>query len=338
MNRLRARPTFNLFAIAFGLAGLGGALDALRESVPLVRPAGAVAWVCALAVWLALVISYAVHSRLGRTLLADLRHPVIGPFAALVPVVGLMLVSHFSSYLGQPVTLSAAVVLLLASTAFAGWFTARLLGGVPEAGTSEIAAVHPGYLLPTVAGSLVSAVCFATLGAPAVAYALAGVGAMFWIIVTGLSIARAFATADGLGPLTPTLAIHAAPAPVAGLLWLALGTPGGSAVGEVLLGLTVFGVATQVFLVPRYLRLRFAPTFWSFTFSSAAVASFVARWALHEGLPMAVALVPVLAVTVLIVAIAVRHLVDPVIDGRHIGKRASTARPQSAPAASPAPR
>ena len=274
MNRLRTRPTFNLFAIAFGLAGFAGALEAIPRDFAVSEAVSDSVWVVALLVWLGLVISYAAHSRLGRAVADDLRHPVLGPFAALVPIVALMLVTHFSSDIGRTVALSLGAVALTTSIAFGGWFTARWMHG-----GGDLAKVHPGYLLPTVAASLVSAVCFSNLGVPMVAYALLSVGLFFWIVVTGLFVARSFAGHPDLGPLTPTLAIHAAPAPVAGILWLSLGHPGGTVIGAALLGLTVFGVVVQLFLVPRYRRLSFAPTFWSFTFSGAAVASFLARWA-----------------------------------------------------------
>jgi len=327
MNRLRARPTANLFAIAFGVAGLAGALDAL----PAANPIAEAVWVIALLVWAGLVAAYALHTRRGPSVMEDLRHPVLGPFAALVPLVALMLVTHFSRHTGSTVAVGLAALALTVSIAFAGWFTARwMLGG------GELKQVHPGHLLPTVAASLVSAVCFSNLGLPGVAYALVGIGVMFWIVVTALFIARGLSGHADLGALTPTLAIHAAPAPVIGILWLSLGSPGGAAIGEVLLGLTVFGVATQLFLIPRYVRLAFAPTFWSFTFSSAAVASFLARWVTHEGLPAVLAVVPVVAVAVLIGSIGVRHLIDPLVRRRGAAPT-STARPRSAPAASRVP-
>ena len=217
-----------------------------------------------------------------------------------------MLVTHFAPYLDGAITAGLAGTALVISATFAGWITARwMLGGL------ELEHVHPGYLLPTVAASLVSAVCFSTLNAPDIAYALAGIGLLFWVVIAGLNMTRGFAWHDHLGALTPTLAILAAPAPVAGILWFSLGEPGGTHVGAAIFGLTCFGILTQAFLMPTYARLTFTPSFWSFTFTSAAIATFTVQWVALNQLPAVLAWLPVAMVAILIVAIAVRHLLDP---------------------------
>lgn len=315
------RPTLNLFAIPFGLAGLGGALDATSNRIVASEAIAQSVWTLALGAWLTIVVLLVATTASLRAGLDDLRHPVLAPFVALGPIVAIMLAVHFLGDLAPTAAIIVSVIALAASAAFAGWFTAQwMLGG------ADLGRVHPGYLLPTVASSLVSAVGFAHLGLPEVAYALAGIGIMFWLLVTGLFIARSFAGHPDLGPLTPTLAIHAAPAPVLGLLWFALDQPGGANAGAVLLGLTVFGLVIQLFLVPRYVRLTFTPAFWSFTFSSAAVASFAARWVLYAELPVVLAALPVAATLVLIGGIAIRHLAVPATTKRQAENSATPRR------------
>ena len=73
-------------------------------------------------------------------------------------------------------------------------------------------------------------------------------------------------------PLTPTLAIEVAPAAVATFAAFVIN---GNRVDTVVLLLAGYGllmVIAQLRLLPAYQRLRFMPSFWSFTFSWAAVA------------------------------------------------------------------
>jgi hypothetical protein len=78
----------------------------------------------------------------------------------------------------------------------------------------------------------------------------------------------------------------------------------------VLVGYTVVMVLVQIRLLPVYLKLPFAPTFWSLAFFYAAVAAYALRWIQSQdpvgATPMDLAVLD--ATTLLIGAIALRSL------------------------------
>jgi tellurite resistance protein len=107
----------------------------------------------------------------------------------------------------------------------------------------------------------------------------------------------------------PTLAIMMAPPVVAGGAWSEIGRLD-DMVGLGLAGASVLIVLAQVRLLPVYRALSFSAGFWSFTFSSAAAASFGLRWLAQAAPPghRELGQLLVAAVTVLIGAIAVRSV------------------------------
>jgi tellurite resistance protein len=79
-------------------------------------------------------------------------------------------------------------------------------------------------------------------------------------------------------PLTPTIAIEVAPPAVAMLGYFAIH---GDRVDGPAAGLGGYGllmVLAQLRLLPAYRRLSFAPGFWAFTFSWAAVVTAALHW------------------------------------------------------------
>jgi tellurite resistance protein len=83
------------------------------------------------------------------------------------------------------------------------------------------------------------------------------------------------------------------------------------AVAYMLAGYTVLMVLVQVRLLPLYRALSFAPSFWAFTFSYAAVAITAMRW-IHVEHPAGATLMEFTVlgiITLFIGGIAVRSLV-----------------------------
>jgi tellurite resistance protein len=287
---------------------LASSWDAARQVTHAPAEVGSAFWVIALGVWLMIVCLFVWRAYRSPTgsIASDLRNPVTGPFAALAPLVGIMLAAHFGPLI-PGAALPAALGLLGVCAAIAA-----MLGALWLRGGVGLGDVHPGYLLPTVAVGLVSSVVFARLGLDGLSVGLLGIGLFTWAIVSSLILARSLSGQPVTGALTPTLAILAAPPAVAGTAWLALGATGGTMIGNLLMGLTAFGVVVQIFLVRDYAKLPFAPSFWSFTFSSSAVVTFTIQWFAFANMPgaVAVAWTAVAAVTVLIGAIGIRMLVS----------------------------
>jgi tellurite resistance protein len=111
--------------------------------------------------------------------------------------------------------------------------------------------------------------------------------------------------------LVPTLAIEMAPPAVAGNAYFTLTAGRIDLFAYVLAGYAVLMVLVQARLAPLYWKTPFAPSFWAFSFSYAAVASDAMRWIAFEhtigGPVLGYALLA--AITLLIGGIALRTLI-----------------------------
>ncbi|WAL68152.1 hypothetical protein ORV05_10410 [Amycolatopsis cynarae] len=299
----KPRLPLNTLGIGFGLAGLAGTWTAAGPALGAPKAAGEILWGVAAVAWLVTLLRYAAAARL-RDIAEDLRHPVLGPFAALAPTTGSLLAAHLATFL--PATGRVLVwVMLAAAVAFGAWFLASMLT-VPR----QLATLHGGYLLPTVAASLIASQSLATIGHRDAATALFAVGILFWLLIGAVLLGR-FATGDALpGPLLPTLAIFSAPPAVAGNAWWAIAGPRMSTMHEVLLGTLAALLLPHLFLLRRYLRLPFVLGFWAFTFTTAASATYGVRLLTLAPSPLhtMIAWLVVTVATVLIGAVAGRSL------------------------------
>ncbi|GAA0478830.1 hypothetical protein Ade02nite_40530 [Paractinoplanes deccanensis] len=261
----------NFFGIAFGLAGLAGTWTAASAADLAPAAVGDILWWAVLVVWLALVARY-----IARASPSDLRHPILGPFAALVPTTGLLMGGRLAGTWLTGGRIVIAVMLVLA-TVFAGWFVAHLLNG-----GLDIDTLHAGYLLPTVAASLIAAQSSALAGWHAIAVGAFAVGILFWFLIGGILLGR-FALRPALpGPLLPTMAIFSAPPAVAGNAWYAINGGTLDTIDLLLLGTMVPLLLVQLFLTPSYLREPFAHSFWALTFTIAASGTYTIRWLAAE--------------------------------------------------------
>jgi tellurite resistance protein len=301
---MRAKVPLNLFGIPFGLAGLAAtwAYAGRRDLVP-----GAIGDGLAVAgalAWLAVLVAYgrSVAAR-PRAIAADLVDPVLGPFASLAAIAPLVLVVAgvlpHAPDLGRVLVDVLAVVVVLAG----GWYTGQWIYG-----PLDVARLHPGYFLPTVAGGLLASAAASAAGQQRFAELLLGLGGICWLILGSMILARLLLGPPLPAPLMPTIAIEVAPAAVATQAWLALHGDRIDAVAAALGGYGLLMVIAQLRLLPAYARLSFVPGFWSFTFSWAAVATAGLHWlaVLHPSGWKASSYVVLAAITLLVGAIALR--------------------------------
>ncbi|WP_158274439.1 C4-dicarboxylate transporter [Cellulomonas sp. WB94] len=266
------RVPLSAFGPAFGLSGLAGTWTAAAHSLGAPAAVGAALWLVATVTWVVTTARYLARPGGPRAILADLRHPAAGPFAALFAIVGLLLGGRLvasAPRAGEIVVWTMAVVAVV----FAAWFLAVALQG-----GGALDAVHGGHLLPTVAAALISGQSLAVVGARHIAVGAWAVGILFWIIVGTVILARLAFRPPLPDALVPTLAILSAPPAVAGNAWFALNGGTVDVVEELLLGTFVVLMLVQVFLVPRYARLTFGLSFWALTFTAASSATFALRW------------------------------------------------------------
>jgi tellurite resistance protein len=305
MNTQTAQPragiTSNMFGMPYGLAGLAvcWGYAAMLGLVP--ASVADALFVVAAAVWLALAVGYLwqVPHRPGGWR-RELTDPVLAPFVSLVPVVGMLLgiglMPHAPAAGRWLFGVFAVVTVVLA-----GWMTGQWI-----AGDLDLDRLHPGYVLPAVAGGLIASIGAARAGWTGIAHAFMGLGVLSWLLIGSVIMARLLFRPRLPAPLTPTLAIEVAPPALAGLAYLAITRGRVDAVALVFGGFTVLAVVVQLRLIPVYRRLSFGPAFWSFAFPYSAVATFALHW-INYGKPAGhtvLAWVVLLAITVFIAALA----------------------------------
>lgn len=295
----------NFFGIPFGLAVLGEIWAVAAETGLVPNVVGDALLALAALVWLVVLAAYLRDVRSERgAFQADLLDPVAGPFASLAVIVPLLL-AELGIAPHAPGAGRALVDAFIALTVLAGaWFTGQWIYG-----PLELDRFHPGYYLPTVAGGLIASDAAAAVGQPRLAEVMLGYGTICWLILGSLILGRLFFRPFLPTPLVPTLAIEVAPAAVASSAYLAITGRRVDAFAAFLAGYGLLMVLVQVRLLPAFARLKFAPSFWAFTFSWAAVGTATMLWidALHSH--PAYAYLVLAAVTVLIGGIAARTVV-----------------------------
>lgn len=263
----------SLFAIPLGLVGLAtawGQATALLSAPVVISEA---LYAVGAVLWLGFTVSYATHSiRHPGSLGRDLRHPQTSHLAAYIPVIGLLLIAHYGRGVPDAAFWATGILALavagLAAHTLSYWFTSRV----------AVEAIHPGFLLPVVAGAFIASIAFTSVGASEASLAAIGVGVFFWLVVGTLVISRLIAGSPLPPALVPSMSVLATPPATGGTAWL-LAHPGEHGlVVDSLVGILAMMILVQVMLVPVYLRLRFGLSFWTFTFPIAASTSFLLRF------------------------------------------------------------
>ena len=196
-----------LFSIPLGLAGLGGAWSAAAELLDASHLPADVAYAGAATLWATFTVAYVVGTMRHKAVnfRVDLRHPLLGPLTAYIPVIAVLLAAHYSTDLGAGarwLTYTSLVALAVNAAALvAHWLTAPL----------EANLTHPGYLLPVTAGPFIASIGLVSTGDERAAIAAFGVGSYFSLVLGGLyHRPRAFRYAPAQ-PFKPVLSIIVSP-------------------------------------------------------------------------------------------------------------------------------
>jgi tellurite resistance protein len=263
--------SLDLFAIPLGLAALGGTWTSARIAVDAPSIVVEVLFGVAAATWTIMTILYFFQLVRSRRGLADLRHPRLGPFAAYIPVIGILLATHYfdDGSAGFRIVVEIFVSML---ALVAGWLLAHwVIGDVP------LDALHPGYFLPVVAGPFVASIGLSAVGDTALAWAAFGVGTFFWLVVGSLILSRLITGGPLPEPARPAIVILMAPPAVAGLAWLSATHGQAGVVLEMIVGVLALLLLMQLALIPTYIKTRFSLGFWAFTFPICAAANLTVR-------------------------------------------------------------
>jgi tellurite resistance protein len=143
---------------------------------------------------------------------------------------------------------------------------------------NEPAMLTPPILIPLV-GNLVAPLVGIRLGFETLSWLLFGVGIMLWLVLQPLVLHRLMAGPKLPPRLRPTLAILLAPPSVAFLGVAGLSGSPLTPAALALFGLAAFVALVLVSLVPEFLKVPFAPSWWAWTFPPAAFATAAIRMA-----------------------------------------------------------
>ncbi len=307
----------NIFGMGFGLAGLA---TSWRIAVKFDLAPHWVSDTLTIAATLVWAISCLLYLRYALStsgsVTRDLKDMTAGPFASLALITPVLLVAAGLAPYAHRLATVLIDILAVAILLLGGWFT-----GFWIQGGLAIDRLHPGYFLPTVAGGLVASAGVAEVGQLRFAQLLLGLGLICWVIVGSMILGRLIFGAPLPDALAPTMAIEVAPAAVASVAYLF--STGGQVdrFAAALAGYGLLMVAAQLPLLPRYVRLQFSLSTWSFTFSWASVASAALLW-IASGHPageriysyLVLAAISLLVGSVAartVVAIAARELLPP---------------------------
>ncbi|MFE3168903.1 TDT family transporter [Streptomyces sp. NPDC059224] len=268
------RVSLNYFAIPLGLAGLGGAWTAVATDLNAPGWVDGALFSVSGVCWLIFTVVYVGERVKDRgAFRADREHPVDGASAAFLPVVGILLTTHFEQYVSFDTARVICWLLVFALSVVAGQLFAHWLTG-----KTSFSQLNPGYFLPLVAGPFAASIGLSTIHAQTAARAALGAGIFFGVIIGGVITARLI-TAGPLPPAaTPALSVLLAPPATGGIAtFVAYPGPSGT-LQAAFLGIFLMMLMVQVFLLPKYRQLTFGLGFWNFTFPVSASANYVIRW------------------------------------------------------------
>ena len=268
---LAAPPSF--FTIPLGLAGLAGAWHTVATFYGVSAAVGDGLYALTALVYLLLIGAVVARLVTRAYMMRDaITNPMVSPFYSALPITGMLLAVGLEPH-AHPVAQGLYVVCLVATAVYGAWLTGQWIAAPLEQND-----IHPGYFLPTVAGGLIGGQGAAAFGFTGLGWMSFGVGILCWMLLGSLILNRLFLGASLPTAQVPSLAIELVPPAVAGNAYAALTGGRIDAFAYALAGYTVLMVLVQVRLVPLYRALPFAPSFWGFTFSSAAVAVNALRW------------------------------------------------------------
>jgi tellurite resistance protein len=138
-----------------------------------------------------------------------------------------------------------------------------------------------------------------------------GLGVVSWLVLGSVIFGRLMVRPLVPVPLQPTLAIEVAPAAVASVAWFSLHGDRIDTVAALLAGYGLLMALAQLRLLPAFLRLRFMPGTWAFTFGWASLVTVLIHW-LHDTRPAGVPVgeyLALAAITLFVGGIGVRTAV-----------------------------
>ncbi|WP_312686311.1 dicarboxylate transporter/tellurite-resistance protein TehA [Kosakonia sp.] len=256
------------FGIVLGIIGLGFAWRFAATIWPVGVVPATTLILLAIVIWAVLMAAFLIRLlRHRHTLLEEITHPLKSSFVSLVPATSMLVAIGIVPW-SYALALGLFLVSVCVQLTYAAWQTAGLWrGSHPKEATT------PGLYLPTVANNFISAMACGALGFNDVGMLFLGAGIFSWLSLEPTILSRL----RNLGEMPPavrtSLGIQMAPAFVACSAWLSVNGGEIDVFAKLLFGYGLLQMLFMIRLIPWYSAQPFNPSFWSFSFGVASLAS-----------------------------------------------------------------
>lgn len=256
------------FGTVLGLSGLANAWRVAARIWQLPSLVGEILTFVTLAVWLVLIVLYALKWMVAREeAFKEVAHPVQCCFIGLVGVATMLVAGGLLPY-----SRIGAETLFLLGAAYTLGFSVWRTGGLWQ-GERDIATTTAVLYLPSVAGSFVTAIVGAALGFPQWAQLFFGAGFFAWLAIESALLHRLL-TGPALAPaLRPTLGIQLAPPVVGALAYISVTQGPPDMLVHAMIGYGLLQALILLRLLPWIMKEGFSPAYWAFTFGATALAT-----------------------------------------------------------------
>ena len=256
------------FGMVLGIIGMGFAWRYASTLWPVTRWPGEGLVALAVICWFLLTVAFVTRAiRFPRSVLAEMRHPVMSSFVSLFPATTMLVAIGFVPWC-RAVSLALFGIGVVVQLAYSAWQSAGLWRGKhPQEATT------PGLYLPTVANNFISAMACGALGFSDAGLVFLGAGVFSWLSLEPAILQRLRSAGALPTPLRTSLGIQLAPALVACSAWLSVNGGEADTFAKLLFGYGLLQLLFMLRLMSWYLRQPFNASFWSFSFGISALAT-----------------------------------------------------------------
>jgi tellurite resistance protein len=256
------------YGMVLGTIGMGFAWRYASTIWPVTRWPGDILVTLAMVIWALLTVAFLTRAvRFPRSVLAEMRHPVMSSFVSLFPATTLLVAIGLVPWY-RPLALILFTVGVVVQLSYAAWQSAGLWRGKhPEEATT------PGLYLPTVANNFISAMACGALGFHDAGLVFLGAGVFSWLSLEPVILQRLRSAGELPPALLTSLGIQLAPALVACSAWFSVNGGEADTFAKMLFGYGLLQLLFTLRLMPWYLSQPFNASFWSFSFGVSALAT-----------------------------------------------------------------
>ncbi|EKD5157587.1 dicarboxylate transporter/tellurite-resistance protein TehA [Enterobacter cloacae] len=256
------------FGMVLGIIGMGFAWRYASTLWPVTRWPGEGLVALAVVCWFLLTVAFITRAvRFPRSVLAEMRHPVMSSFVSLFPATTMLVAIGFVPWY-RPVSLVLFAVGVVVQLTYSAWQSAGLWrGNHPQEATT------PGLYLPTVANNFISAMACGALGFNDAGLVFLGAGVFSWLSLEPVILQRLRSAGELPTVLRTSLGIQLAPALVACNAWISVNGGEADTFAKMLFGYGLLQLLFMLRLLPWYMSQPFNASFWSFSFGVSALAT-----------------------------------------------------------------